>query len=191
LSEWIGVAFAVTSSVLGGSAAAVTRYLAVGADPIALAVARFGLGFLIVVPIAMFARLRWPPRRDWLGVSALGILFFALATALYNVALSYTTAARATLALSTLPFMTMIVGALFGVERTSIRKVVGVVVAMVGVGVALATGAGNAPPGAWRDEALMLGTSLCMSLYVWSPPFIERSQALWHSSPWGPVPPRW
>jgi drug/metabolite transporter (DMT)-like permease len=179
LGEWVGVGFAAASSALGGSAAAITRYLAVGADPIALAVVRFGLGFLLVLPIAIGSRLRWPSRGDLLGVAALGVLFFAVATVLYNIALSYTTAARATLALSTLPFVTMVVAALLGVERTSTRKVVGVVVAMFGVGIALATGAANAPPGAWRGEVLMLGTSLCMSLYnVWSRPFIDRSSAL-------------
>jgi drug/metabolite transporter (DMT)-like permease len=179
LGEWVGVGFAAASSALGGSAAAITRYLAVGADPIALAVVRFGLGFLLVLPIAIASRLRWPSRGDLLGVAALGVLFFAVATVLYNIALSYTTAARATLALSTLPFVTMVVAALLGVERTSTRKVVGVVVAMFGVGIALATGAANAPPGAWRGEVLMLGTSLCMSLYnVWSRPFVDRSSAL-------------
>jgi drug/metabolite transporter (DMT)-like permease len=179
LEEWIGVGFAAASSALGGSAAAITRYLAVGADPIAIAVIRFGLGFLLVLPIAVGTRVRWPPPGDWLGIASLGILFFAVAIVLYNIALSYTTAVRATLVLSTLPFVTMVVGALLGVEHTSTRKVMGVIVAMFGVSIALVTGAVNAPPGAWRGELLMLGTSVCMSLYnVWSRPFIDRSSAL-------------
>ena len=42
MGEWIGVAIALLSSSLGGTAAAITRYLVGGADPIALAVLRWG-----------------------------------------------------------------------------------------------------------------------------------------------------
>ena len=179
MSESIGVAMAVVSSGVGGSAAAVTRYLAAGADPIALATVRFGLGFLIVLPVAAAARIRWPRLQDWPSVAGLGVMFFAIAIVLYNVALSYTTAARGTLALSTLPLLTMVVGAAFGVEPLSYRKTLGVLVAMLGVAVALTAGVHGAPTGAWRGELIMLGTSLCMALYnVWSRPFIDRSSAL-------------
>ncbi len=179
MSEWIGVAMAVVSSSVGGSAAAVTRYLVAGADPIALAIVRFGLGFLIVLPVATAARTRWPRLHDWPGVAGLGVMFFGIAIVLYNIALSYTTAARGTLALSTLPLLTMVVGAAFGVESLSYRKTLGVLVAMLGVAVALAAGVHGAPTGAWRGELIMLGTSLCMAFYnVWSRPFIDRSSAL-------------
>ncbi len=179
MAEWIGVAMAVLSSALGGSAAAVTRFLAGDADPLALALIRFGFGFLIVLPIAAAGRNRWPPLRDWPAVAGLGILFFALAIVLYNLAVSLTTAARASLALSTLPLLTMLVGAALGLEALSRRKTVGVLVAMLGVAIALAAGVQAAPPGAWRGEVVMLGTSLIMAFYnVWSRPFIERSSAL-------------
>ena len=55
--------------------------------------------------------MRWPQRRDWPAVAGLGFLFFAVFFVLYNVALAYTTVARGTLALSTLPLMTMVTGA--------------------------------------------------------------------------------
>jgi len=97
----------------------------------------------------------------------------------YNVALAYTTVARGTLALSTLPLMTMVVGALLGIEALSARKTVGVLLAMIGVAAALASGLGDAPPGAWRGDLVMAGATLCMALYnVWSRPFIQRSSAL-------------
>jgi drug/metabolite transporter (DMT)-like permease len=52
----------------------------------------------------------------------LGICFFGLFFILYNIAISYTTAARASLALATLPLHTMVVGALLGVERLTARR---------------------------------------------------------------------
>jgi hypothetical protein len=39
------------SSALGVTAAAVTRYLVHGADPVTLAVLRWGIGFLCVLPL--------------------------------------------------------------------------------------------------------------------------------------------
>ena len=106
-----GVILAIISSCLGGTAAAVTRYLVGDADPVTLAILRWGIGFLCILPVAILLKSKWPPRGDWLGVCALGLGFFGVFFVLYNLALGYTTAARASLALSTLPLQTMIVGA--------------------------------------------------------------------------------
>jgi drug/metabolite transporter (DMT)-like permease len=179
VSEWHGVLIAIVSSCLGGSAAGVTRYLVSGTDPITLAVLRWGIGVLCVLPVALALRVRWPPRRDWPGVAALGIGFFGLFFILYNLAIGYTTAARASLALSTLPLQTMVVGALLGAEQLTWRKSVGVGIAILGVVAALASGLGAAPSGAWRGELLMAAAVLCMAFYnVWSRPFMQRSSAL-------------
>ena len=179
MGEWAGVLIAVVSSSVGGTGATVTRFLAADADPFTLGILRFGLGFLIVLPIAVAMRSRWPARSDWAGVVGLGVMFYGVAMVLYNLSLNYTTAARATLALATLPFLTMLAGAILRVEAMTVRKTVGVLVAMLGVGFALATEVEHAPEGAWRGELLMLGTSLLMSFYnVRSRPFIERSDAL-------------
>ena len=179
MSEWVGVLIAVVSSALGGTAAAITRYLVGSADPITLAILRWGIGVLCVLPTALFLRVRWPQRMDWLAVAALGICFFGLFFVLYNIAVSYTTAARASLALSTLPLQTMVVGALLGIEPLTKRKTVGVCIAVFGVFAALASGLSAAPNGAWKGELIMTGAVLCMAFYnVWSRPFIQRSSAL-------------
>src|SRR3954453_7419834 len=179
VSEWLGVLLALISSCLGGTAAAVTRYLVGNADPITLAILRWGIGFLCLLPIAVLLRVRWPPRADWPAVAALGLCFFGLFFVLYNIAVSYTTAARASLALSTLPLQTMVVGSALGIEPLTKRKSIGVGIAILGVAAALLSGLSAAPEGAWRGEAIMVGAVLCMSFYnVWSRPFIRRSSAL-------------
>ncbi len=179
MSEWIGVLIGIVSSALGGTAAGVTRYLVGGADAVTLAILRWGIGFACILPIALALRVKWPPRADWPGVAALGICFFGLFFILYNVAIGYTTAARASLALSTLPLQTMLVGAGLGIEPLTRRKSLGVAIAMLGVFAALATGLAAAPPGAWRGELIMTAAVLCMAFYnVWSRPFMQRSSAL-------------
>ena len=121
MNEWVGVAIALVSSSLGGTAAAITRYLAGNTDPITLAILRWGIGFLCVLPAAVVFKAKWPQRRDWPGVAALGFCFFGVFFVLYNVAMSYTTAARASLALATLPLHTMVVLPL-GIRPLTIRK---------------------------------------------------------------------
>ncbi len=179
MSERSGVLIAIASSCLGGAAAAVTRYLVGNADPLTLAILRWGIGFLCIVPIALFLRVRWPRGVDWLAVAGLGVCFFGLFFILYNIAVGYTTAARASLALATLPLQTMVVGAVLGVERMTTRKCIGVGIAMLGVFAALASGLAAAPAESWRGELIMTGAVLCMAFYnVWSRRFIQRSSAL-------------
>src|SRR4051795_13059694 len=177
--EWVGVAIALVSSSLGGTAAAITRYLAGNTDPITMAILRWGIGFCCVLPAALLLKARWPQQRDLPAVAALGFCFFGVFFVLYNIAMSYTTAARASLALATLPLHTMLVGALLGIEPLTMRKSIGVGIAVLGVAAALVSGLSAAPPGAWRGELIMVAAVLCMSFYnVWSRPFIQRSSAL-------------
>jgi drug/metabolite transporter (DMT)-like permease len=179
MNEGIGVLIAIVSSCLGGTAAAITRYLVGTADPLTIALLRWGIGVLCVLPVALVLRVRWPIRRDWPAVAALGFCFFGLFFIFYNVAIGYTTAARASLALSTLPLQTMVVGALLGIEPLTRRKSLGVGIAILGVFGALASGLSAAPEGAWKGELIMVGAVLCMAVYnVLSRPFIQRSSAL-------------
>ena len=179
MGEWVGVAIALLSSCLGGTAAAITRYLVKGADPISLAILRWGIGFVCLLPAALLLKARWPERRDLPAVAVLGICFFGLFFILYNIAMSFTTAARASLALATLPLSTMVVAALLGIETLTLRKTLGVLIAVLGVAAALAAGLSAAPEGAWRGELIMLAAVICMAFYnVLSRPFMRRSSAL-------------
>jgi drug/metabolite transporter (DMT)-like permease len=183
-SEGSGVLAAIVSSALGGIAGGTTRFVIGATDPVTLGVFRFGTGFLLLLPIALLLRSRWPRGRDWIAVVLLGILFFFAFSVLFNLAYSYTSAARGALALSTMPIMTMLVAAALGIERLNARKTAGVLIAFGGVAAALVSGLRNAPEGAWRGELVMLTAVLCMSLYnVWSRPFIARSDPLGFVTP--------
>ena len=179
MSEGIGVAAAVLSSGLGGTAIGATRLLAGRIDPVTLGFLRFAVGAALLVPVALLAPRPWPRGRDRAKTAALGLLFFAVFPCLFNAALALTSAARGALALSTLPLLTMAVAAILGVERLTLRKSAGVAVAMGGVLLALASGLSLAPPGAWRGDLLMAAGAFCMAFYnVWSRPLIRRSAVL-------------
>jgi drug/metabolite transporter (DMT)-like permease len=174
-----GVAAAVVSSALGGSAAALTRYAIGASDPVTLAAFRFGIGFLLILPLALAVGARFPQGNDRLAVAGLGILFFAVFFFAYNIAMSLTSAARGSLALSVLPLTTMLAAALLGREELTRRKTLGVLIAIAGVAIALSAGLGDAPAGAWRGDLIMAAATVCMALYnVWSRPLMARSSML-------------
>jgi drug/metabolite transporter (DMT)-like permease len=176
MGEGWGVLAAVLSSGLGGTSIGATRYLVNAIDPLAIGSFRFGIGFVLLLPVALLQGAHWPARRDWLAVAGLGMLFFAVFPLLFNASLIFTTAARGALALSMLPLLTMVVGSAFGSEALTARKSLGVLIAMTGVAIALLSGLTSAPPGAWRGDLLMVGAALCMAFYsIWSKPFIARS----------------
>ncbi len=63
-----------------------------------LADLRWAISFCCILPVALALKVKWPAREDWAGVVTLGVLFFGLFFVFYNLALGYTTAARASLA---------------------------------------------------------------------------------------------
>lgn len=179
MSERIGLLAAILSSTLGGTVAAVTRFAVADVDPLTLAALRFGGAFLVLLPVALVLRQPWPTGRDWLWVVLLGGVYFCVYQVLYNVAFVYTTAANGSMIGSTLALMTMAVAALFGVERLSLRKSIGVLVATGGVAVALAAGLAAAPSGSWRGDLIMAAGIFAWACYnIWSRPFIARASPL-------------
>jgi drug/metabolite transporter (DMT)-like permease len=164
---------------LGGTAVAVTRFITRTLDPLAIGALRFGIGTAVLLPLAVARGATWPQRRDLGTVAGLGLLFFAVFPLLFNAALVFTTAARASLSLSTLPLLTLALGAALGVEALTVRKTAGVLLAMAGVALSLLASLADAPPGAWRGDLLMVGAALCMALYsVLSRPVIRRCDPL-------------
>ena len=130
--EIIGVLAAVASSSLGGLSVAVTRLVVGATDPITLGAFRFGIGSLLLLPIAWRQKDRWPNVSALAPIAGLGLLFFGLFPILFNASLIYTTAARGSLALSTLPVLTMLVAAMLNAERLTRWKTAGVIVATGG-----------------------------------------------------------
>jgi drug/metabolite transporter (DMT)-like permease len=183
MGETWGVLAAILSSGLGGTSIGATRYLVHAIDPFAIGSFRFGIGCVLLLPIAWlkgWPQGSWPARRDWLGTAALGVLYFTLFPIAFNASLIFTTAARGALALSTLPLLTMLAGAALGSEAMTLRKTIGALIAMCGVALALLSGLASAPAGAWRGDLLMVAAAFCMALYsIWSKPLIRRS---------GPIP---
>lgn len=159
-----GITAAVLSSCLGGTAVVVTRQLVPLLDPLTLAVLRYGCGSLCLGVVLLWRRQPLGST-DRLEVILLGALFFAGFPALFNLALAWTTAARGALSLATLPLLTLLLAAALGSEALTARKLAGVGLAMAGVALALGADLGQAPPGAWRGDLVMLAAAGCGAGY--------------------------
>lgn len=177
--QTLGVLAACTSSTLGGVALVATRGLMDQTDPATLATLRYGIGAACLLPLALAGRQPWPRGRDAAATALLGVLFFAVFSWLLNAALARITAARGALALSTMPFLTLLVARALGAEALTARKLLGVGVATLGVAVALSGGLAAVPPGAWRGDLLMVAAALCGAVYsVLARPLLRRHPTL-------------
>ncbi|CAN0566300.1 unnamed protein product [Laminaria digitata] len=111
-------------------------------------------------------------------MGAMGAVFFGGLQLIFSNALVYTTASRGALAYTTAPFMTLLIAAAFGIERPTRQKFIGIVVATLGVVVALGQGAG-APPDAWIGDGLILIGALITAVFgVWSSRALQRHSPL-------------
>lgn len=176
--EILGIAAAGASSCLGGVSVVATRAVVGLLDPATLAALRYGIGAICLAAVLRLLRRPAPARSDLPAVILLGVLFFTAFPVLFNVSLSYTTAARGSLALSTLPFLTLLVAAALRAEKLAWRKVAGVALAIAGVATALgdrlAVGGTIA-----KGDLFMIATAGCGALYnVLSRPYLARIPAL-------------
>ena len=74
---------------------------------------------------------------DVLPIGLLGIAQFGIVVVLLNYALQFIPAARAALLFATFPLMTMVLSAFMGYEKITLPKTAGVMLTIIGVGLAL------------------------------------------------------
>lgn len=169
---------ACLSTALGGSAFVAMRFLVAETEPVTIAFLRNGIAAVVLGAIALAVVRRWPSPRELLIMGAMGALFFGGLQFIFANALAFTTASRGALAYTTTPFLTLAIATLFGIERPTRVKVIGIVLATLGVVVALGQSAG-APPGAWIGDGLILvGACITASYNVWSNRWLQRHSPL-------------
>jgi drug/metabolite transporter (DMT)-like permease len=163
---------AAATAVLVGAGIVATRFVLDQTGPVTLAFWRYAIGATLLLPVALrTARLRFE-RRDLLPIALLGVTQFGVVIVLLNLALAFTTSARAALIFATLPLLAMVLTALLGQERLTLATASGVALTIAGVALVLGTETLTQPgavPRAWRGEALALASTfaaaLCSVLY--------------------------
>lgn len=155
---------AMVAPFAAGTTLGAIRFVAEDVDPLTITILRLGIGAAVLLPLALVFARGWPRGRDFWIVIGFAVLMFGVSQWLVSASLAYTTAARGGILASTVPFMTLALAVLLRAEKLTWLKVAGVGVATVGVAFALWQDA-SAVPGGWRGDALMLVSSIVLSVY--------------------------
>ncbi|MEQ9639028.1 MAG: DMT family transporter [Alphaproteobacteria bacterium] len=120
-----------------GAAMVASRFAIAETEPASLAFMRYLIGAAFLLPaVAMGQRPRFEPS-DWLPICLLGIAQFGILIALLNFALQFIPAGLGALLFATVPLLAMGLATLLRIEPLTRWKTTGVLLTIVGVGLAL------------------------------------------------------
>jgi drug/metabolite transporter (DMT)-like permease len=165
-----------------GAAIVASRFVVAEVPPLTLALLRYAIGFLCLLPFALpllreWRRLLQP--RDLLAMAALGTGQFGILVALFNWGLQRVAAGPAALIFSLFPLLTLLLAAARGNERITPRLLAGVLLSIAGVALSLLPKLQADPLGSWRGELAILAAAavgaLCSVLYR---PYLQRYPTL-------------
>lgn len=180
MSHLLPMGAAAASGVLVGLAIVATRFAIDQTGPASLAVMRYLIGVVLLLPLFLASRRVRFRRGDLLPVMLLGTGQFGILILLMNWGLQYIPSGRAALIFATMPFLTMIISVLAGRENLSLGKAAGVVLTIAGVGLALWDKAAITTGGpTWPGDLAVFGSALagavCSVLYR---PYLRRYPTL-------------
>ena len=173
---------AAGTGVQVGAALVATRFVVDESGPISLALLRYIVGFLCLLPFVLRAgKAAHIGRRDLLPIALIGIVQFGGVVAVLNFGLQYIPAGRAALIFATFPLITMLLAAALGHERLTAAKSAGVLLTIGGVALALGDRAldRGAAGDAWIGELAVFFSASCGALSsVLYRPYLGRYPAL-------------
>jgi drug/metabolite transporter (DMT)-like permease len=168
---------AAATGIQVGAAMVASRYVLDAIDPASLAMIRYSVGALCLLPAFLAVKRARIPLRDLGPIAVLGILQFGVLIAVMNWGLQLIPSGRAAVIFSSFPLLTMLFAALLGRETLGMNRTFGVLLTMAGVAVALLPKllAEGFTAGDWRGEAAVLASAatgaLCSVLYR---PYLQR-----------------
>ncbi len=157
----LGASLLIGFSVLLGFNQAMVKLVNAGFSPMFQAGLRSAFAFVIILLFALATRKRLDFSDGSLGLGVLNGGFFAAEFALLFMALEYTSVVRVSLFFYTMPFYVAIAAHfMFPGERLTLIRLVGLIVAMLGVAIALPGGDTQVGPQAWIGDLMAVGAAM-------------------------------
>lgn len=167
---------AVVATVCFGTSVVATRFVVTQTQPVTLAFLRYTIGTLCLLPVLRNVARTNLPRRDWLAIAALGVMFFGVFPWSFSAALTYSPSSRVAIELATMPLLTLLISRLRGYDRITLPILLGQLLAFAGLLIALRPAATvNVDNEVWKGDLLTGITALCGAGYnVLSRPYLKR-----------------
>jgi drug/metabolite transporter (DMT)-like permease len=176
-TDKLAILAGTTSGILVGAAMVATRFVIVETDPASLALLRYAIGTLGLVPAFLMLKRVTFDRRDLLPIALLGIGQFGILIALLNYGLQFVSSGLGALLFATFPMMTMLLAAALRLEALTIAKTAGVALSIIGVGFAVSDNIGlpDQSPGFWPGVLAVLASALTGAICsVFYRPYLKK-----------------
>lgn len=155
----------VLPMVVWGSAFAVTKVLIDLWPPFTVALARVGIGTLVMLPLAL-ARHQRGTRLPWGTIWLMGLVGVTLYYLTFNLGMVYISASQAALVQASIPAMTALVAVLWLRERATALRWFGIALSVAGVLIVF-SGNGSAPgQSSLLGNSVMFASVVCWALYT-------------------------
>ena len=170
----------LSTAILLGTNPVAVKYAVGYIPPLPFAALRFVLAGLVLLAILRLLdfKKRRVKRKDFWALAGVGAIGVALNNVAFTFGVSMTSASDTALIVATAPLWGMLLGFVLGLERPKLQGLVGVGLALLGVGVIVYRGLG-ASGTSLTGDLLVMGAAACWGSYaVLSLPLLRRYSPL-------------
>ena len=169
----------ILAAIFWGLNFAATKYAAESIPPLVIVAFRFtGGGLLLLLILRLLEPESRPGRKDLILMAALGCFGVAVAQSGFTFGVSLTSAASTGLIFATAPVWGLLLGAVLGLERPTIRGILGLALSVVGVAVVVFEGFGSGGDSLVGDLLVLMASVGVGGYTVLSMPLLERHTPL-------------
>lgn len=151
--------------VVWGSAFAVTKVLIDLWPPFTVALARVGIGTLVLLPLAI-SRHQRSTHLPWGTIWCMGLLGVTLYYLTFNLSMVYISASQGALVQASIPAMTALVAVVWLRERATALRWLGIALSVAGVLIVFSGNGSAAGQSSLLGNSLMFASVVCWALYT-------------------------
>ncbi len=171
----LAIAALLLTVTIWGTTFVATKVALRDVGPFTLTLLRFVLASAVLLPLAWSTRPLWPGRLPWRQLALAGLVGGFFYFALQNVGLVYTTAAKASLILGSVPALTALLSVLVLRESISAARGAGIVASVAGVvAIVVANGSGDWEGGVLAGDLMVAGAAVAWAAYTVQAKGLER-----------------
>jgi drug/metabolite transporter (DMT)-like permease len=164
-SRLLGGLYLFLAAAFWGGTYVATKYVLAGMGPFALVLVRYAMASLVLVPLLLLVRVERPSGREMRSLALLGFVGLTLTHSLQFAGTALSSAHAGSLLTSSSPVFMVLFAALLLSERITVRMVVALVLAGIGVIAVIGPGGTGAGPSALVGDVLLVAAGVTWALY--------------------------